>query len=380
MKKVLAIFVCLLCCLQSFTEEIAGPDLEAEDYIVASLAITDPGTRFFSTIGHACLHMRCDYYNKDIYYSYECEEINNSNFFTYAAGNANMGMFPLLPEQYLAGYIEQGRGVKEYVLNLTTEQEMELWRILDERVKEGRYLKYDYIKRGCAKVCRECVSEAIRPSKIKYEESVLNKRTTFREEAGKHWWNEWTWFMIMTLGGGKNVDAERKGVETLIVPADLRDAWQNATIDDKPLIKDCHEVLPSIAHYESCWFSPLIACILLLLLAIANIFWKRPYFDWLVLAIITLWGLVFIYLLSYAPLSDTGWNWLIFLFNPLPAIFWKWREKWAVPYAIIMLGWGIGMIFAPHHYADASHLILALAFTIIVLKPNIRKWVKLDKK
>ena len=68
------------------------------------------------------------------------------------------------------------------------------------------------------------------------------------------------------------------------------------------------------------------------------------------------------------PLPATGWSWLIIPFNILPAICWKWRKKWALPYVIVIALWCICMLCATHRLVEYTHIILATSFGIILLK------------
>jgi hypothetical protein len=127
------------------------------------------------------------------------------------------------------------------------------------------------------------------------------------------------------------------------------------------------------------WFTPLMAVLLLLILALANLFYKRPYIDWGVLAMQTVLGIILVYLMYFSNLCCTSWNWLLIPFNPLPALCWKWRRYWALPYTGILLIWTMAMMALAlwgHILVDWSHILLAVAWMLIVLKQsNIIKHV-----
>lgn len=75
----------------------------------------------------------------------------------------------------------------------------------------------------------------------------------------------------------------------------------------------------------------------------------------------------------FSNLCCTSWNWLLIPFNPLPAILWHWRKYWALPYAGILLIWicvMIGLALWGHILVDWSHILLVVAWMIIVLKQS----------
>ena len=117
----------------------------------------------------------------------------------------------------------------------------------------------------------------------------------------------------------------------------------------------------------------MIAVLLLLVLAVANLFWKRPYWDWVMLAMQTVLGVILIYLMYFSNLCCTSWNWLLIPFNPLPAIFWYWRKYWALPYSVVLAVWilvMIGLALWGHILVDWSHILLVVSWMLIVFKQS----------
>ena len=96
-------------------------DRWADDFIQASVVVTDPGDVLYSTLGHAAIHLQCPTFHLDYIFSYESENIRQK-FFVYLRGGLKMGMFAMPVEDCLEDYRAQGRGVREYTLNLSPEQ------------------------------------------------------------------------------------------------------------------------------------------------------------------------------------------------------------------------------------------------------------------
>ena len=354
-------------------------DRTAEDFVKVSLMIADPGSIFYTVLGHACLRLQCPTFDMDYCYSYESEDMTN-RVLDFLMGKLRMGLFAISTEEYCATYQAQGRGVREYMLNLSPEVEANLWRVMDEHLSMGTTLDFDYYKRGCAITCVKFLKKALGDIKIQYDPSLYEYSPTARELGRKYTENaRWVLFYWGFIAG-EDVSVPLSGDKQLLMPEDLAQAWQKATINGEPLILGEPKVLVEGQSQQSDgWITPLMAVLLLLLLAIANLFWPRPYLDWAMLATQTVLGILLIYLMYFSNLCCTSWNWLLIPFNPFPAIFWKWRKYWALPYAIVLIVWSLAMIGLAlwgHILVDWSHILLVVVWMLIVFKQsNVLKHV-----
>ena len=348
-------------------------DRSAEDFVKVSLMIADPGALFSSVLGHACLRMQCPVFGLDACYSYESEDISD-RVLDFLMGKIRMGLFEVPTADYCAYYEEAGRGVREYQLNLPPHVKQNLWRILDEEVAKGAQFDFDYYQRGCAISCVRFVRRALGEQLIQYHPSLMDYAPTARELVKKYTENaRWTlfyWGFIV----GEEVSQPLHGDAQLLMPEDLVQAWQQATVAGKPLlVSEPNILVAGEPQRADGWFTPIIAMVLLLLLTIANLFWSKPYFDWVVLALQTTLGVVLIYLMYFSNLCCTSWNWLLIPFNPLPAIFWYWRKYWALPYLVVLGVWCVIMTvvaFWGHVIVDWSHIMLVIAWMLILLKQS----------
>ena len=346
-------------------------DRTAEDFVIASLLVADPGTVLYSVLGHTCIRLQCPSFGLDYCFSYEGEDASQK-VLSFLAGKLMMGLFAIPTEKYCTNYREVGRGVYEYKLSLPIEVKRELWRILDEHLAEGTRLPYDYYHRGCAVTAKNFVKEALGNNEIVYDKLLCENSHTARELCVKYSQNaKWVQFFALFLAGNET-DKLLSGDKQLIIPIDLVHAWQQATVNGEPLLAKEPIVLvegePQIADG---WFTPMIFAMILLVLAIANLFWRRPYFDWLMLVAQTIVGCGMTYLIVFSDLCCTDWNWLIIPFNPLPVIFWRWRKYCALPYVGVLVVWSVAMSVITvwgHALVDWSHIVIVLAWGIVVIK------------
>lgn len=334
---------------------------QAEDFIAASLVVCEPSNVLYSTLGHACLHMQCPAYGMDFYFSYESENVREK-VWTFLKGDLKMGMAAWEPEEFRQMYADSGRGIKEYTLHLSPQQKQALWYYLDQRVDEGLNLPYDYFHRGCAKSVVDVVKSALGPNVIRYgawPERLVDKtqRELVADYIKNDPWNEFVLYFLVGVEGDADCSPEQK----LIIPTDLVEVWQQATIDGHPLLDSEPRVLvDGEPKAKSTWCTPLLVAILLLLIS-----WWTPY---PMLVAQTAIGVVMAYLILFSDLPCTNWNWLLIPFNPLPAIAWHWRKYWALPWAMVLTVWLIAMVVYPHMLIDWSHAILVLAMIVLFAK------------
>ena len=366
--------------LQGFNDTI---DREAEDFIRVNLVVCDPGEVLYSTLGHAALRLQCPAFDLDYIYTSESESVKNK-FLTFLRGDLKMGVFAVPTTQFVDFYHETGRGIKEYTMNLSPDKERKLWRVMDKHVAEGSEIPYDYFRNGCAKSVVNIMHEALGSQAIHYAPwSDKYTKKTMRElgieYVSKDLWEKFVLFFIIGSDFDKPYPCEQK----LIVPTDLAEVWQQATLENgKPVLEKIpHTLNDGDQDKNGSWFSPLLVTILLLLLSIgslATIGVKNKYVqfagtivDGVIVAIVTILGMLMTYLICFSKLPCTSWNWLIIPFNILPAIAWYWRKYWALPVAVVLMVWGGVMSYEivwGHILVDWPHIILAITFVITLLK------------
>ena len=361
-------------------------DRMAEDFVTVSVVVCDPYEVLYSSLGHAAIRLQCPVYDLDYVFTYEGESVRNQ-VWRFLKGDLKMGMYALPTELFLKIYESVGRGVREYKMNLSPMQKQQLWRTMDEMRTAGMTMPYDFFKRGCAKSVVKVVRKVVGPNGIHYAPwSEKYTEHTIRELVRDYIPElPWTEFMLYFLIGS---EAERpmSCEEKLIVPTDLVEVWQQATFDNgKPVLDgEAHVLVQPTQQMKAGWFTPLLASLLLLLLALGSLAtcWMPNkvcgmvgnVVDYSMLIIQTLLGILMVYLVCFSSLPCTKWNWLIIPFNILPTIGWYWRKYWALPLACILLVWcGVmaGMHLWGHVLVDWPHIILVLAFTVVLVKHKL---------
>lgn len=366
--------VLLLCCLNTSLTMAALPNdtlcclpesTQGNDRIV-SLLIADQGDVLYSALGHAAIRVVDSTDGTDCVYTYEGEPVRNQ-LFRFLSGRLRMGMFCVPTSVACAMYESEGRGVCTYRMNLSAESTDRLIALLDARVGEGINLPYDYYHRGCAQTIVEMVTQSVdsivyAPWPDKFVRQT-QRELCYQGGNGRPWAQFWTFTLIGHGPDDVGVPCEEK----LLVPRDLLEVWQKATVDGLPLVSDEPEVLVNAAcHADLGVVTPmLIACLLFSMLVLRT--------DYLMLIVVSLFGILETYLVLFSSLPCSDWHWLLIPFNVLPLLLWPWRRYWALPWAVVLIIWWIGILVWPHQLVTPAHLVLVAAEVVWLLGINIKQ-------
>ncbi len=373
-------FIICLCLPHSYAKAQTTQEPEPVDsnFVIASIIIADPGRVLYSTVGHVGIHMQCPEHNLDYVFSYESQDAR-SKVLRFLSGKLRMGLAAIPYQEYLDMFRPEGRGVKEYTLYLPIEVKRNLWRVLDNHLMEGMDLPFDYMKRGCANSTLKLLMEGMDTLKISFGKWPQKFNMTRRELTEIQMKDvPWTWCFMNLICNGQ-IDAPCSKIDKVIMPADLIEVLKDATVQGKPLMQKEPATLLSGNHIvKPCLFTPFVLSILVLLLTILCAVYRSGIMDYTLLAVQTILGLITIYLVFFSSLPCTEWSWLIIPFNPLPLLFWKWRQRWCMPYAFVILIWALVMLLWPHHLTDNTYIVLSV--TLAVSYANIYRLSKMSNR
>lgn len=372
-----AIGVCVSLVFSAFADLNApaafndGIDRSDPSFVTASLLVMSPGSELYSCAGHSCIRLECPKFNLDFCFSYESESVKDK-IFTFFMGKLKMGMFAIPTEEYLKLGRESGRGVMQYRLNLPPDAKQRLWKLLDKKVAEGPYLEYDYMERGCAQAAMRVLREALLPYVMEVEPWPEKYATLSRHELLEMAIVNYPWqtFLLYTICGA-TTDENMPKFRKVVIPTDLLDVLRIAKIRNQPIISaDGVELLPvkNGTGKTRPLVTPFVVSCIVVTLAAINFFGKWAWLDWAFLAFQSLLGLFLTYMVCFSNLTAIGWNWLIVPFNLLPLVFWKWRRKWALWFAGVLMLWEAFMLLHPHRLTDPAYLVLVGAYIIFYLK------------
>ena len=373
MKALCCILLYALLPVYSYAQtDTLVPQQPAEDFVIASVCVATPGDDIYAALGHACLRLQCPTHGLDYVYSYEAEDVNH-NVARFFAGKLKMAVRTVPTEEYIAQYVPQGRGVKEYVLNLPVRVKQRLWEQMDAR-SEYSPIPYDYMNNGCAVSVLSWLEDAIGKDSLEYGPWPEKFNRSRKEMGGDSIRNKWNHIFVCTFVTGEANSLDIENTRKVIVPTELIEVLSDASAFGAPILSgECNVLLKPAKTVRDASFTPLMLSLIVLLLSVLNLRLRKGWLRCAVLVPCLLLGTFVLYLVVLSDLPCTQWNWLVIPFCPLPFIFWKWRRYWVLPFAVMCVVWVVGMLVYPHQIVDDAHLVLAIAMAVCNVEISLNR-------
>lgn len=378
LKVILTAIISIMFLPQSKAQEYDA--LAYMDSVEFSLITCSPHEEIYSLYGHSALRVHDLHKGKqnDAVFNWGIFNFNKPFFvlrFVFGLTDYELGIVGF--QAFCDYYRRWGSTVTEQVLNLTSEEKLDLSYALEKNYQpENRIYRYNYFYDNCSTRPRDIILRSIK-GEVRYEaEGQLSTtfRELIREKTRRHEWA--TFGNDMLLGVKADLKLSRQEQEFL--PDRLLYDFDHAQIKGadgswRPLIKNRNiPVKPGVQVVERDFpVSPTFCALLLLLMTTALCAWewkRRKTFKYWDAALMLLYGLagclLTVMLFSQHPTTST--NLQVLLVNPvhlfyLPAILRRRKTRyWLVLLAMVCLFY-IGSIF--QHYAEGM-LILALCLLL----------------
>ena len=373
MKALCCILLYALLPVYSYAQtDTLVPQQPAEDFVIASVCVATPGDDIYAALGHACLRLQCPTHGLDYVFSSEAEDVNHT-VMRFFAGKLKMAVRTVPTEEYIAQYVPQGRGVREYVLNLPVRVKQRLWEQMDAR-SEYSPIPYDYMNNGCAVSVLSWLEDAIGKDSLEYGPWPEKFNRSRKEMGGDSILNKWNHIFVCTFVTGEANSLDIENTRKVIVPTELIEVLSDASAFGAPLLSgECNELLKPAKTVRDASFTPLMLSLIVLLLSVLNLRLRKGWLRCVVLVPCLLLGTFVLYLVVLSDLPCTQWNWLVIPFCTLPFIFWKWRRYWVLPFAVMCVVWVVGMLVYPHQIVDDAHLVLAIAMAVCNVEISLNR-------
>lgn len=317
-----------------------GPLLpDSSNFVTASVLVASPGEAIYSQLGHAALRMECPVHNLDYCFSFE-EEAGMGGILKFFVGKTDAHMMAVPTTQFLAGFKKDGRQVKQYVLNLTTPEEQELWRLLDNDYVDENLRHFNFLQNNCSSVSLMAIENVVVDETIDF--NGWPEQFKLINGAGVRYLTRdypWLQFWSMTFLGTESDSYWEH--EKQVAPELLPDVLRKAEIVDldgnhRPIINGVRQILPLKNFAKASSVTPTwvfgMMLLVVVLITLAQLKWKLQWLgrvlDVLLMALVTAAGLFLIYTSFVSGLFGKHWNWYLIPFNPLPLIIWLiWRKR-----------------------------------------------------
>ena len=328
---------------------------DSSNFVTASLVIAEPLHALYSVFGHATLRMECPSFGLDYVFTFESDP-NFGTFMTGIAGKAKAKYIAVPTDTFINDTRREGRGLKQYKLNLTHHEKQELWRLLDEEMMAGAYRNFNLLFTNCLttsilNVQRCLIGEHFEWGKLEYPQT-LNDGELFRH-AVRH--SPWAEFLFITFGGTaydrRSIQEFRLTPETIVPMLRKATITNDSTGVSRFVITDLGTTLvessgqdKAIPITPNIVFGGLLLLTLLITLAEWVLHWQQvaKAYDILLFTAQLLVSLLMLYITFFSELFVTQWNWYLIAFLPLPLLFWQIRSKKTASYC--WLGYSIMLV------------------------------------
>lgn len=320
-----------------------------------SIITIGPGKNLYDKFGHTAVRVSDPQNQIDWVYNYGTYDFETPNFYTkFAQGKLLYELSVWKFPPFLKAYERQNRWVKEQVLDLTLNEQNQLFRYLQNNAKpENSKYKYDFFYDNCATKIRDVLQEVLQ-EKLTYHESFVDTTYTFRELIQKNvHWNTWG-SLGMDVAIGAVVDRPATAWEYQFLPEYVYQAAEAATLTTdtgtKPLIKQQKTLFENTPQQEGHAFfvSPLFIFLILALFLIWITFkdarnnTRSRYLDGIILTLTGVIGCVLFLLWFATDHTSTVTNYNVLWAFPFSILFGyaiskKTPKKWVGRYLVFLL-------------------------------------------
>ncbi len=314
---------------------------DSSNYIKACILIISSTNEIHSVFGHVAFRMECPLHQLDYVFTFESDSETN-NFLTFFGGKAKAAFVAVPTMQFLTDIKNEGRGIKQYELNMTHHEKQELWRLLDNDMMEGPHRKFN-LTNHCVSMAIQKIQESCIEERLEWAPwqgiMLLNNGDLVRQYVKRSAWAE---FLFVTFIG--NHYGEYAIQNSRISPEQLPHELMNAsfvsydTSSKRPVLAGQGQKLlyePKVVSINV--VSPMMLfglwLVVTCLITLAEWMWKRNGrciaigYDLVLLVCQTLAALVLIYIVIFSDVFGKCWNWYLIPFNLLPLIIWLCLHK-----------------------------------------------------
>lgn len=364
------------------------------DQAEISIITCGPGPALYSGFGHTAIRIHDPAADYDAAYNYGMFDFGAPNFyFKFARGKLPYWLSKAPFRIFIQEYLNEGRYVKEQLLNLTGDQKQAIFEFLEENAEEeNKYYAYDFFFDNCATRPRDVLIDVLGPD-LNLHKHPDAQEVSFRDIIDEYLGvNPWADLGIDLILGGV-IDRPVTNEELMFLPDYVFEILEESTINrngtEEPLVFRSEVLYEGKDHSDSggglhpSW---IFWGLSILVMGISFLRIYRPIYvlDITLFTIFGLLGILVLFMWVGTNHQATAQNWNLLWTHPLlllliPLLFvkkwFRWSHKVFLTLAVIM---GI-LILAdpviPQQFNGAvKPLIIALGFRYY----NLFKWSKAE--
>lgn len=238
MRKVMRYILLVFIFLYSIKATALNPPILSNEATI-SLLTCSPGDELYSLFGHSALRVTDPKKNIDVVFNYGTFSFNEDFYYNFVMGKLNYSLSVSSMKGFVRSYQSEGRGMIEQILNLDSTSKQALFNYLDwNNQPENREYLYDFFYDNCSSRLRDVLEISIDEDRIAFQDLQEAHNPSFRNIIDEYLiYHPWGDFGI-DLGLGMPCDKIPNSYEYMFLPNKLMEAFDAATIDGKPLIKE----------------------------------------------------------------------------------------------------------------------------------------------
>ena len=301
------------------------------DDVRVSLLTCAPGTEIYALFGHTAIRYENPSKQQDWVFNYGMFNFREPNFvmrFVKGETDYQLGVVPF--KHFEMEYAMRGSSVYQQVLNLTSEEKAELFRLLEENYHpSNRVYRYNYFYDNCTTRARDKIEQCI-AGKVVYPDNpeAVTYRSIIHEFTEGSEWSE----LGIDLCLGADAD-KRAGVREQMYSPFYMKAFANGAMIHRedtivPLVKEEFKVVNAVREEEAGFpLSPMTCSLLLMGIGLGIVVWgvRKGQIPWLWDAVLFgaqgIGGIVIAFLFFFSVHPTVGSNWMVVLFNPIPLLY-----------------------------------------------------------
>ncbi|MFT4855383.1 MAG: heme/copper-type cytochrome/quinol oxidase subunit 4 [Algoriphagus sp.] len=320
-----------------------------------SLLTADPGDELYSAFGHSAIRVLDKASGEDYVFNYGTFDFNTPNFYgKFASGKLDYMLSVSTFAAFVSDYDRQGRGIKEQVLDLNSEQTDYMLEFLQVNYQpERRFYRYDFFYDNCATRIRDAMDLVLGDKLIWKDEVKEADEKTFRNLIDEYVYTL-TWADLgIDLALGAVIDVDATPLQEQFLPDYMFESFARAEIQGdgptRPMVKETLTIMEfpkeekTMEAFNPYWIFWLVAIGFTLITFIG--FKKKKLFIGFDLAFFGLLGVIGIVvtLLWFATEhSATKWNWNILWAFPghlilVKGLWSKTLARWVRKYLLFAL-------------------------------------------
>lgn len=330
------IFVCILL-LNSIYNSFAQNVLLSKNATI-SIMTCGTGNELYSLFGHTAIRVHDIENNLDVVYNYGAFDFDTPNFaMQFTKGDLNYFIVNNRYIDFINLYNYEKRDVYEQELNIPLELKQELFENLAQSMlSDERLYQYKFIDNNCTSKVVAVINKTL---KAKIITKKVDTDQTYRSILFPYFNNHFYEKLGTSIVFGTKVD--QMGTK-IFLPFELQKSLKLIQYQNQPLCKKNKTILNFEEETPTSWWNN--SYTYLFILGFITLINKKS-IDYVYLSIISLVGLLFVFLGFYSSHQELGYNYNILLFSPLLLIVLyfaktknsKWTYKFAVFNILMMI-------------------------------------------